>query len=66
MNNFMNTEQLCGFFQMPKSTLYLYCREGLPRFKTGKRSFYNLNKVIEWLERRSFTPKKGNAPRRLK
>ena len=63
MSKFLNVTELCDVLRAPKSTIYQYSREGMPKFQVGKESRFILDKVVTWLERRAIktnqpTPKK--------
>lgn len=52
-NQPLNMDELCKFLRAKKSTMYEYCRQGMPRFYVGKEARFIPDKVIVWLEERS-------------
>lgn len=47
----LNIEQVVQFLGMPKPTIYLKCKEGLPHMKQGGRLFFFKKDIIEWLRK---------------
>jgi len=56
----MTVEQLAGYLQIAKSTLYKLAQEGkLPGQKVGKHWRFRKDAIDRWLEDRSSTGKDG-------
>lgn len=52
----LNIEQIVQFLGMPKPTVYLKCKEGLPHIKQGGRLFFFKKDVVQWLRKFQVTP----------
>lgn len=47
----LNIEQASQFLGMPKPTIYLKCKEGLPHIKQGGRLYFFKQDIIQWLRK---------------
>ena len=52
----INIEELVQFLKMPKPTIYLKCKEGLPHMKQGGRLFFFKRDIVEWLRKFQVIP----------
>jgi predicted DNA-binding transcriptional regulator AlpA len=52
----LNIEQVVQFLGMPKPTVYLKCKEGLPHMKQGGRLFFFKRDIVDWLRKFQVIP----------